>query len=80
MVIPMTQAVIDTIHAQAKADGMKGLKITNRQGEVLYEDATLTGVEYNEDNNDEDDEEVEEAPAVCEMTELVVVHIRPPYR
>ena len=42
------------MEALAKADGMKGLKIRSRTGEILYDSAWIAGVDYEEDAADED--------------------------
>ena len=52
--MPVTATVIKTVEALAKADGMKGLKIRSRTGEILYDSAWIAGVEYEEDAADED--------------------------
>ena len=52
--MPVTATVIKTVEALAKADGMKGLKIRSRTGEILYDSAWIAGVDYEEDAADED--------------------------
>ena len=58
--MPVTAAVIKTVEAMAEADGMKGLKIRSRTGQILYDSAWLAGVDYEEDADDEDYDPEEE--------------------
>ena len=57
-IIPMPQEVIDLIDAQGKAQGMSGIKITNRQGQLLFDSARLAGVEDTPNEYEEDEEEL----------------------
>jgi hypothetical protein len=44
------------VHRIAKQDGMpKGLKITNRTGQVLYDSTWIAGVDYDEDEFEDED-------------------------
>jgi hypothetical protein len=64
--IPITQHIIDLVHAMADHEGMPdGIKIMNRHGIVLYDSSWIAGVDYEEDNdyyleeddsNDDDDD------------------------
>jgi hypothetical protein len=61
--IPITPAIIKMVHRIAKQDGMpKGLKITNRTGQVLYDSTWIAGVDYDEhkDSDDSDDDDDDE--------------------
>jgi hypothetical protein len=54
--IPITPAIIKMVHRIAKQDGMpKGLKITNRTGQVLYNSTSLAEVDYDEDEFEDKD-------------------------
>ena len=56
--IPITPAIIKMVHLIAEQDGMpKGLKITNRTGQVLYDITWIAGVDY--DENEFEDEEIQ---------------------
>jgi hypothetical protein len=54
--VPMTQSVIELVHALAERDNMpNGLKITTKTGHILYDSAWIAGVDYeHEDENNED--------------------------
>jgi hypothetical protein len=55
MPVPLTQHVIDLMHAIAEQEGMPdGLKITNRAGIILYDSSWLPGVDYDDDKEYED--------------------------
>jgi hypothetical protein len=72
-VVPMTQAVIDTVERMASQQGMKGLKLRTKTGNILFDSAWIAGVDYqpqqqqheyenNENidyNNDNNDNEME---------------------
>jgi hypothetical protein len=54
--IPITPAIIKMVHRIAEQDGMpKGLKITNRTGQVLYDSTWIAGVDYDEDEFEDED-------------------------
>jgi hypothetical protein len=54
--IPITPAIIKMVHRIAEQDGMpKGLKITNRTGQVLYDSTWIVGVDYDEDKFEDED-------------------------
>jgi hypothetical protein len=54
--IPLTQHVIDLVHAMAERDGMPdGLKIENKAGLVLYDSSWIAGVDYDDDEEYQDD-------------------------
>jgi hypothetical protein len=54
--IPITPAIIKMVHCIAEQDGMpKGLKITNRTGQVLYDSTWIAGVDYDEDKFEDKD-------------------------
>jgi hypothetical protein len=54
--IPLTQHVIDLVHAMAERDGMpNGLKIENKAGLVLYNSSWIAGVDYDDDEEYQDD-------------------------
>jgi hypothetical protein len=60
--IPITPVIIKMVHRIAEQDGMpKGLKITNRTRQVLYDSTWIAGVDYDEDedsdNSDDDDDD-----------------------
>ena len=57
--IPITPAILKMVHRIAANDGMpKGLKISNRTGQVLYDSTWIAGVDYDEEEfEDEDDED-----------------------
>ena len=52
--MPITAQVIKTVEALAEADGMKGLRIRSRTGQILYDSAWIAGVDYEDDADDED--------------------------
>jgi hypothetical protein len=54
--IPITPAIIKMVHRIAEQDGMpKGLKITNRTRQVLYDSTWIAGVDYDEDEFEDED-------------------------
>jgi hypothetical protein len=54
--IPITPAIIKMVHRNAEQDGMpKGLKITNRTRQVLYNSTWIAGVDYDEDEFEDED-------------------------
>jgi hypothetical protein len=54
--IPITPAIIKMVHRIAEQDGMpKGLKITKRTGQVLYDSTWIAGVDYDEDEFEDED-------------------------
>ena len=51
-----TPSIIKQVHKIAEIDNMtKGLKITNRAGIILFDSASITGVDYDEDLFEDDD-------------------------
>ena len=72
-VIPITQAVIDTVNAFAKRDGMDKLRVTTKTGQVLWDSSWTAGVDYEvvdeDDNNDEDDDNDNDDDSVPELEE-----------
>ena len=56
----MPQEVIDLINAQGRAQGMSGLKVTNRQGQLLFNSACLAGVDNTNENKNEENEDEED--------------------
>jgi hypothetical protein len=62
---PITQSVIDAVHALAEREGQpQGLKIKNKTGVILWDSAWLPGVDYDpttfeaiEDNEEDEDED-----------------------
>jgi hypothetical protein len=64
--IPLTQHVIDLVHAMAERDGMpNGLKIENKAGLVLYDSSRTAGVDY------DDDEEYQDDPMVLKINQTM---------
>jgi hypothetical protein len=61
-IVPITQSVIDAVNSMAHADGMKGLIIKSRTGQVLFDSSWTAGVDYDisQENIDEDEDEDEE--------------------
>ncbi|KAG7371066.1 reverse transcriptase RNA-dependent DNA polymerase [Nitzschia inconspicua] len=61
--LPITPAVIKAVHQLAEDQGMPpGLKITSRNGPLLYDSAWIAGVDYDEEAfEDEDDETYKES-------------------
>ena len=56
--IPITTGVIRKVHSIAESDGMPpGLKITDRNNEVLFDSTWIAGVDYTEDNDDATDDD-----------------------
>jgi hypothetical protein len=59
--IPITDLMIKAVEKMTEKDGIKTLKITNRNDEVIVTAATIAGVELDEDalpnDNDEDDDD-----------------------
>ncbi len=56
--VPITSSIIQQVDRIAEMDRMpKGLKITNRTGEVLYDSTWIAGVDYDEDSDEDSDYE-----------------------
>ena len=54
--IPITPSIIKQVHALAELEEMpKGLKITNRANQVIFNSAWIAGVDYDEDLFDDED-------------------------
>ena len=54
--IPMTQTIIDPVHAMAARKNMPtGLKIGMKTGVTLYESTWIARVDYEKNKNDDDD-------------------------
>jgi hypothetical protein len=61
--VPITPSIIKQVHALAELDDMqRGLKITNRANQVIFNSAWIAGVDYDEElfDNDIDDDYDEE--------------------
>eukprot|EP00957_Ditylum_brightwellii_P112190 8553607-Ditylum_brightwellii.AAC.1 len=60
--MPMTPSIIRQVHKLAELDHMpKGLKITDKMNEVLFDSAAIAGVDYDakafdDDNNSTDED------------------------
>jgi hypothetical protein len=68
--IPMPQQVIDHINELGAAEGMSGLKVTNRKGEVVFDSTVLAGVDDEEgDTPETETEETDETTAEREEEE-----------
>ena len=62
--VPITQNVIDLVHALATQQGMPdGIKITSKTGVILYDSSHLAGVDYDQDDpeDDPDDEDYQDS-------------------
>ena len=59
--VPITATIIKAVEALAEKDGMKGLRIKTKTGQILWDSAWTAGVDYDEDYDDldYDDDEVE---------------------
>ena len=59
--VPITAAIIKAVEAPAAKDGMKGLRIKTKTGQILWDSAWTAGVDCDEDADDPDcdDDEVE---------------------
>ena len=55
-VLPMTDQVIKCVEALAHKQGIKELKIQNRDKSIFYPSDWLAGVDYEPENDDSDDE------------------------
>ena len=58
--IPITPTVIAAVESMAAEEGMKGIKMRTKTGQVLYDSSWITGVDYDEDEDDLDYEPDEE--------------------
>ena len=58
--IPITSTVIAAVESMAAEEGMKGIKMRTKTGQVLYDSSWITGVDYDEDEDDLDYEPDEE--------------------
>ena len=69
-VVPITQTVIDTVNKIGYSEGVKNLKITDRKGQVMFDSASIAGVDGDDDDDNDDDdadeEEDEEEPPELE--------------
>jgi hypothetical protein len=53
--VPITRSIIKQVHALAELDEMpRGLKITNRANQVIFNSAWIAGVDYDEELFDDD--------------------------
>ena len=52
--IPITPSVINAMNQMAEDDGMKGLIVKSRTGQILWNSAWIAGVDYDEDEDDDD--------------------------
>ena len=60
--MPVTPAIIRSVEAKAFQDGQKGLRVTTKRGQVIYDSALTAGVDYIEDEDyfeEEDDSDYE---------------------
>ena len=57
---PLTPAAIAAVEAMAATDGMSGLKIRTKTGNILWDSAWIAGVDYDEDEDDEDYDEYDD--------------------
>ena len=58
--MPITPTIINEVEQWAADDGMKGLVLRTKSGEILYDSSWIAGVDYNEEDDDldyNDDEE-----------------------
>jgi hypothetical protein len=58
--IPITELMVKAVERMAEKDGIKTLKITNHNDEVIVTAANIAGVELDEDappNGDDDDDD-----------------------
>ena len=84
--VPLTQNIIDLVHAMATREGMPdGLKIKTKGGVTIYDSAWIAGVDYDpneiededkeyidkEDNEEEDDEEDYDPIDPNELAEII---------
>eukprot|EP00978_Attheya_sp_CCMP212_P017186 scaffold45596_cov58-Attheya_sp.AAC.9 len=71
--VPITPAIIKRVHYLAEQDNMpEGLKIQNKQGDLLYDSAWIEGLDYHEKEFDDEDydEENENESGTEEEDEL----------
>ena len=59
-IVPMTDSVINTVNALAASDGITGLKMLTKTGQVLYDSAWIAGVDYEEQQQQEDEDDEQE--------------------
>ena len=63
--VPITATIIKAVKALAEKDGMKGLRIKTKTGQILWDSAWIAGVDYDEDDDDQDyDDDNVELPGV----------------
>jgi len=63
--VPITATIIKAVEALAEKDGMQGLHITTKTGQILWDSAWTAGVDYDEDDDDVDyDDDNVELPGV----------------
>ncbi len=68
--IPITKAVINQVHELAERDKMPhGLKITHKEGQLLFDNALFAGVDDNK-NGQSDDEEYEPEDSIKLMISM----------
>ena len=70
--LPITPDIIAAVHALARKDKQKGLRITDINGALLYDSTWTAGVDYNENESDgeEDyDSEAEDSDEECSTTD-----------
>ena len=61
--IPITELMVKAVERMAEKDGIKTLKITNRNGESLFPGDSSAGVDFMEDDDpSKEDEEVDDDP------------------
>ena len=62
---PLPLTIIKAVEALAEKDGMKGLQVKTKTGQILWDSAWTAGVDYDEDDDDEDcDDDNVELPGV----------------
>ena len=63
--VPITAAIVKAVEALAEKDGMKGLRIKTKTGQILWDSAWTAGVDYDEDADDLDYDDIDvELPGV----------------
>ena len=66
--VPITATIINAVEALAAKEGMKGLRMTTKTGQILWDSAWTAGVDYADetehDADDENDDQYIELPGV----------------
>jgi len=68
-VISMTANVIQRVEQIASSEGMKGLKMTNNSGKILYDSSWIAGVHDNEEDDENHLEYEQENEDINEFTQ-----------